>query len=440
MDRSSQNCRQSTPVHTYNSGKAYQIAKGRSAEREKVEFAIRKGHSILHGRPSTEQFLTTINRELKIRKYAARSIASYQSALKGFLAWTGLPPNQVTIEDVRNYLELLVDGGASSSHLVVVISAIRTAFDKFCCRDVTLGIATPRQRKRQPIVLSAEEVKRILNAAPTRPAKLAIGIMYAAGLRNSELCRLKVCDLDFDRKTIRIYQGKGGSDRLVMLPETFALQLMVICKNLNGKDWIFPSLNQRSGRHLSPRTLQRWVATAANLAGITKKVTPHTFRHAFATHLLENGTDIRFIQKLLGHQRLETTTIYTHVAKLKTIKVKSPLDMISEPKPETSPGSTTPVGRLKISMEVLDTRSADVQLLIQRAVDQPPIMLDGLRVSLDELDWVRLEIPLFEDWQPKLAKLPRQQLERIQSPQFFENMRGHISRMFLSKIANRPPD
>lgn len=431
------------PVHTYNNGQTYQIARGRSAKRAPLENAISKGHSILHGRPDSDKFLSIVKRELKIRKYAASSIANYISALSGFLAWFGSPPNRVTSEDVRNYLEVLVDGGASSAHLAVNLSAIRTAFDKFCCRDVTLGLATPRKKKRQPVILSTEEVKRILNAAPSRTSKLAIGIMYAAGLRNSELCRLRVRELDFDRRTIRVSQGKGASDRLVMLPTTFSATLKRICADLRPDDWLFPSLDHRNDRHITPRTLQRWVNIAADLAGISKRVTPHSFRHAFATHLLENGTDIRFIQKLLGHQRLETTTIYTHVAKLKTMSVASPLDRLAESADRQS-NSVTPqatVGRLRIKIEPDPKKeSADVTLAIIGNDGATKAILDGIEVRLDSCKWVQLEIPSNESWLPRIANLPGEQRERIQSPEFFENLRHQISMRFLSAIANRPPD
>ncbi len=443
MDLPSSTPRQ-RPVHTYNNGQPYQISRGRFADRSRVEDAINRGHSILRGRPTSEEFLALVKRELKIRKYAASSISNYLSAIGGFLAWYGSPPNRVTIEDVRNYLELLADGGASSSHLAVVISAIRTSFDKFCCRDVTLGLATPRRKKLQPVILSAEEVKRILGAAPTRKMKLAIGIMYAAGLRNSELCRLRVCDLDFDRNTIRISQGKGASDRLVMLPATFAPQLRIICSELSADGWIFPSQNHRKNRHLSSRTLQRWVATAAELAGVAKRVTPHSFRHAFATHLLENGTDIRFIQKLLGHQRLETTTIYTHVAKLKSINVVSPIDKIAMPDEKSGnanrPATNAPVGKLRITMDVNeDHTSANVTLhIIDRSATQTMAVLDGITVRLDDRKWVRLDLPLAHLWQAKLQSLSRNERERIESPEFFETIRGHVSQKFLHAISNGP--
>ena len=428
------------PVHTYNNGQPYQIARGRDAPRSPLEGAVRKGHSILQGRPSTDKFLAVVKRELKIRKYASNSIKSYLSALRGFLGWFGAAPNRVTIEDVRNYLEVLVDGGASSSQLSGNLSAIRTAFDKFCCRDVTLGLVTPRKRKYQPVVLSTEEVQRILDAAPTRISKLAIGIMYAAGLRNGELCKLRVLDLDFDRGTIRVSQGKGRSDRLVMLPVTFVEVLKRKCADLDKGDWIFPSFNHRKNRHMSPRTLQRWVITATELAGVSKQVTHHSFRHAFATHLLENGTDIRFIQKLLGHRRLETTTIYTHVAKLKTVNISSPLDQLAESQP-ASPSSRPSVGRMRIGIEPHSGGdSADVRLAIVGAEGNEPVTLDGVEVRLDSRKWVQLEMPAAEQWLPRLNKLSKAQRDRIQSPEFYETLRSQISQRFLAAISSPPAD
>ena len=436
------------PVHTYNNGQPYQIARGRNSNRDPVEYSRPTGHSILHGRPSIEQFIVAVKRELKIRKYSPNSINNYISAIKAFLGWLGHPPNRATIEDVREWLELMVDGGASASHLAVTLSAIRTAFDKFCCRDITLGLATPRRKKRQPVVLSTAEVTRILNAAPNQTIKLAIGIMYAAGLRNSELCKLQAQDIDFDRNAIRIRQGKGNADRIVMLPATFTPILKRKCADLHSHEFIFPSLNHRSDRHVSPRTLQRWVTTAAELAGISKRVTPHSFRHAFATHLLENGTDIRFIQKLLGHQRLETTTIYTRVAQLKTQNVTSPLDRLTQQSHEvaaqTPPAShpnvtPKPVGRLSICISNGGKPdAADVRINIAHAHVPQQVVLDGIHVRLDDRKWIQLDIPTPETWLPQLQRLPPEQRERIESPEFFELLRSQISKRFLNFIASQP--
>ena len=443
----------SKPVHTYNDGKAYFPARGRAAVRQSIELRQPTPHSVISGRPTTEAFLRAVHQQLKIRKYASNSEKKYLCHLRGFLRWHGNRPHTITRQDVCDYLELLVDSGVSSSHLSGCLSAIRMAFDKLCGRDITLGLATPRRAKHQPVILSTEEVSRILGAAHTRIAKLALGILYAAGLRNSELCRLQVQHIDFDRNTIRIRQGKGASDRLVMLPQTFAPALQQLCHNQPGETWLFPALNGtnepngRTSRHMSPRTLQRWVANAVNFANVTKRVTPHSFRHAFATHLLESGTDIRFIQKLLGHQRLETTTIYTKLAQIRDQAVRSPLDQLNHPNSQknvrpnppglslpVSPPLTKSVGKLKIHLQrIARTDEAKVTLEILRndslgVTDR--IFLLGIRVQRTHQNWIQLTLPDPETWQQPFKRLPREVVERIQSIEFYETIRNQISRRF----------
>ena len=157
-----------TPVHTYNNGKPYFAARGRAASRQQIEIRQPTTHSVVSGRPTTDAFLRVVHQQLKIRKYARNSEKKYLSHLRGFLRWHGNLPHTITRQAVCNYLELLVDAGAGSSHLSGCLSAIRMAFDKLCGRDITLGLATPRKAKRQPVILSTEEVSRILNAAHTR--------------------------------------------------------------------------------------------------------------------------------------------------------------------------------------------------------------------------------------------------------------------------------
>ena len=304
-----------SPIHTYNNGQPYFLARGRNASSRPILDRGRSVHSIVKGFPDATRFLKVVNRELKIRNYSRKTVKNYISHLRSFLSWFGNRPHRVTIEDVRGYLEMLVDSGANSASLAGSLCAIRTAFDKFCGRDVTLGLATPRKNKTQPVILSRTEVEQLIQAAPRRDIKLAIGLMYAAGLRNSELCRLRIRDFDFERNLIRVDQGKGRCDRIVVMPKTFFKTFQQICADKKGEEYLFASSDFRAGRHISPRTLQRWVSVTASYTGIKKRVTPHSFRHAFATHLLESGTDIRFIQRLLGHKRLETTTIYTRLAK-----------------------------------------------------------------------------------------------------------------------------
>ena len=192
------------PIHTYNNGQPYFKARGRNSEKMAVEVRTATCHPIVRGRPSVSEFLRVVGRELKIRAYQRTTQRAYLANLRKFLDWFGGLPNQVTIESVRNYLEDLADGGAQSATLTGNLAAIRTAFDKFCGRDVTLGLVTPRRPKRQPVVPSRREVARLIGAAACSRDKLLIGLMYAAGFRLSEVCRLRWADFDFDRMAIRV--------------------------------------------------------------------------------------------------------------------------------------------------------------------------------------------------------------------------------------------
>jgi hypothetical protein len=197
-----------------------------------------------------------------------------------------------------------------------------------CGRDLTLGLQTPRRPGKLPIVLSTDEVQRVLQAATSIRDKLLIGVMYATGVRVGEVVRLRFRDFDFDRRSVRVVDGKGAKDRAVMLPETFAPLLRRLAEHASPDAFVFPS-HVDPKRHLAPRTAERAMERAVQLARVGKRATCHSLRHSFATHLLENGTDVRFIQKLLGHVRLETTTLYTKVAVLRPERARSPLDALA---------------------------------------------------------------------------------------------------------------
>ncbi|MGC1504301.1 MAG: tyrosine-type recombinase/integrase, partial [Sulfitobacter sp.] len=185
-----------------------------------------------------------------------------------------------------------------------------------------------RAAKKNPVVLSANEVARILEAAPGPGLKYraAFSVAYGGGLRANEVAHLKVCDIDSDRMLIRVEQGKGRKDRQVMLSSSLLDLLRDYYREARPKGWLFPGRNRVDP--MSTRQFNRAFAVAANFAGISKKVSPHTLRHSFATHLLEGGTDIRIIQVLLGHAKLETTTVYTKVATKTIQEVTSPLDLL----------------------------------------------------------------------------------------------------------------
>jgi len=189
---------------------------------------------------------------------------------------------------------------------------------------VTLGIKRPKRERRIPDVLTKEEVNRLIEAIPTKKSKLMVTLAYACGFRVSELIGLKVSNLNFEEMVGYIRQGKGRKDRMFNIPQRLLTKLkkQVETQKEIGEEYVFSGKNGS----LTDRNIQKIVRNAAKKAGIKKDVHPHTLRHSFATHLLENGTDIRMIQELLGHADLSTTQIYTHVSTEELKKIHSPFD------------------------------------------------------------------------------------------------------------------
>ena len=415
--------------HTYNNGQPYRKARGRNHSQDRIEDSIQT-HSIIRGRPSVAAFLQIVERELRIRCYRPQTIKIYIGCIKNLLNWFGREPHKVNRETVKCFLETLVDGNVDSSSLAVYISAIRTGFDKFCCRDVTLGLSTPRQRKRVPVVPSRNEVIRLLQAAPSMRDKLAIGLLYATGIRVSELCRLRWSDLDFDRKQIRVNQGKGRVDRMVLLPQSYFHLLKETSKRSDVGEFVFPS--QQAGRYLSPRTVGRLVKRARIIAGIAKPITPHSLRHGFATHLLESGVDVRFVQKMLGHVRLETTTIYTRVAKLRETARISPLDQLNLSSRSTGSLEKKPkegVGSIRIS--VTEEKPEELRGAIE--IVGFDVVLSGIKVCEKVPGWVQIELPPLEQWAEPLNRLPVHIRRRVEEQEFFELVRNRFCQKFLSR-------
>jgi site-specific recombinase XerD len=233
-------------------------------------------------------------------------------------------------EEVRRWLLHLLRSGKSHSYANQALSALR-----FLHRAVlkepgpVVGIPRPKRKKALPKVLSKDEVKLLLSSLATPKHKAIAFVLYSAGLRVSEAARLKVADIDFHRSQILVRQGKGRKDRYVMLSPMVAGMLRDYIRAEGPPEWLFPAGHRRD-RHITPRTIQLEVSRAAARAGIKKRVTPHMLRHSFATHLLEAGTDLRFIQELLGHAKITTTVSYTHVAKKDVRRIASPVDGLFE--------------------------------------------------------------------------------------------------------------
>ena len=276
--------------------------------------------------------------DMRLRKLSEKTQSGYVRWVRDFTRFLGRCPDTATAEDLRRYQLHLSQNGTSRISLNAALTALR-----FFC-EVTLGneglmaktshVHVPR---RLPVVLSPEEVERLLEAAPGLKYKAALSVAYGAGLRVSEVAALKVEDIDSERMLIRVDQGKGRKDRYVMLSPTLLAVLRAWWREAKagGKmlphGWLFPG--QDPVNPLSARQLNRACHAAAEAAGITKRVSPHTLRHSFATHLLENREDIRVIQVLLGHKKLETTALYAQVATRTLREVTSPLDRLTPQDP-----------------------------------------------------------------------------------------------------------
>jgi len=271
-----------------------------------------------------EEFLKKIEVELKISKNSPYTIRNYIKSNKDILDFTNKLPEEITQEDVKNFMaENLTDKAAMS--IIIFLAAIKYAYSSILNKDITAEIKRPKKEKKIPATLSKDEIKKLLGELKTEKSKLMASLMYAGGFRVSELTDLKVNDLNFPEKIGHIVQAKGNKDRIFNIPEFLLedLQNLVEQQKNNKEEFLFTG---RSGK-LSTRNLQKIISSAAKRAEL-QNVHCHTLRHSFATHLLEDGVDIRKIQELLGHADLSTTQIYTHVSTEELKKIKSPIDSL----------------------------------------------------------------------------------------------------------------
>jgi len=271
--------------------------------------------------------------DMRMRKLEPTTQAGYIRAVRKLTAYLQRSPDTATVEDLRNFQLHLVDTGTSPITLNATLTGLKFFFDVTLGRIELMAKMQPVKVPRTlPVVLSPEEVSRLIAAARNVKHQVALSVAYGTGLRVSEVVGLKVTDVDSQRMTLRVEQGKGRKDRYAMLSPVLLQRLRSWWRiaHAQGKilpgGWLFPGLDPMDP--LSTRQLNRAVHAAAEAAGIDKRVSPHTLRHSFATHLLERKVDIRVIQVLLGHKKLETTSVYTHVATDLLREVISPLDLL----------------------------------------------------------------------------------------------------------------
>ena len=306
---------------------------------------------------------------LQTRHYARRTVKTYEQWLRRYLRFHGLRhPREMGSAEVNAFLtHLAVEEQVSASTQNQALAALLFLYRDLLERDLELeGVIRARTRQRIPVVLSEAEVRAVREQLEGEPA-LVVGLLYGSGLRLMEALRLRVKDLDLERRELTVRDGKGGKDRLTVLPQSLvpALQEHLLgVRSLHRSDlaagwgrvlmpyaldrkypnasrewawqWVFPQQNRwrdrKSGaqgrHHLDPSVVQKAVKWAVLEAGVTKAASCHTFRHSFATHLLERGQDIRTIQELLGHKDVSTTMIYTHVLNRGPLGVRSPADIL----------------------------------------------------------------------------------------------------------------
>jgi integrase/recombinase XerD len=265
--------------------------------------------------------------DMTARRFKEKVQKDYVRHVRTFAAFLGRSPDTATSEDLRRYQLHMAQQQVSPWSINSAIAALRFFFIVTLDRpDLVRPLRLVTEPRKAPIVLSQDEVARLIEAAPGLKYKAALSVAYGAGLRVSEVANLKVSDIDSQRMMLRVEQGKGQRDRTVMLSPRLLELLREWWHAARPQVWLFPGQNPINP--ITPRQLNRAVTAAKDLAGISKRVSPHTLRHSFATHLLEQGADIRVIQVLLGHAKLETTALYTRVAVSTIRDVESPLERI----------------------------------------------------------------------------------------------------------------
>jgi integrase/recombinase XerD len=263
-----------------------------------------------------------LNTEMRLRGFSERTIKAYIYHNKRFLGYIKKEEYEINEEDVKKYIGELISKDYSASSISLIRAALKFYYDEILKKDI-INFKTPKSEKKLPVVLSKQEVRRLIANSGNERNMLIIKMLYSSGLRLSECINLKSNDIEFDEGIMWVRSGKGKKDRLAIISDSLSRELKRYIDK-NNTEHIFSGPNGP----FSPRYIEKIVKKAAEDAGIKKKVTPHTLRHCFATHLLESGVDIRKIQELLGHSNLQTTQIYTKVSKEELKKVKSPLDKL----------------------------------------------------------------------------------------------------------------
>ena len=276
-----------------------------------------------------QEVLDWLRMRMAVRGLSPVTVEVYLRLVRQFVVAVGKPLGAVTANDVEQYLHGLAQRGRGPQGRNVALAAVRLALRTLLRRDPTLGLPLAKVPRRLPEILSGSEVKRLLDATTSLKYRAIFMLAYGAGLRVSELVSLETTDIDSERMLIHVRKGKTGARYVMMSPRVLeALRRYWRAFRPAGPQ-LFPGRHQETADpHLTRAAVHKVLAKVARAAGITKKVSPHTLRHTFATHLLEAGADVRTVQVLLGHARIESTTTYLHLTTARLRQLQSPLDLI----------------------------------------------------------------------------------------------------------------
>ncbi len=277
-----------------------------------------------------EAIMIAMDKELVLKGYSVKTREAYSKQIKRFSSFLDTNVDQANNEILRKYVLFLMEElDLSHSYVNQAISAVKFLY-QYVLKDnrITITIPRPKKEYKLPNILSLGEVKRIFQAVRNEKHKTILYLIYSGGLRVGEVVRLKPTDIDSERMLIHVVQGKGRKDRYTLLSQVALLQLRKYYKLYRPEGWLFPGQDEE--KFLTERTVGKVFQNACEKAGIKKSASVHTLRHSFATHLLEGGTDLRFIQELLGHASSRTTEIYTHVTTKNISRIESPLDKLGD--------------------------------------------------------------------------------------------------------------
>lgn len=267
-----------------------------------------------------EDFLKRLETEIKISKLSPYTLRNYVDFNKKLLKHAGKQLEQIEQQDVKYFLAEKMTDRASSS-IILFLASIKFAYSNVLGKDPTAGVKRPKKENKIPVVLTKQEIINLINNSNNLKSKLIIQLLYSSGIRVSEIVNLKPVDLNFDENIGWVRRGKGGKDRMIILSKKLSKKLEKFIKKNSDWEYVFSKT-----KPLTTRNIQKIIQKTAQRAGINKQVHPHTLRHSFATHLLDQGVDLRKIQELLGHASIATTQIYTHISHEQLKSIKNPLD------------------------------------------------------------------------------------------------------------------